>query len=65
MVPDALLGRVTSSGRVVVCAGMPLAVPLGGWIGRTLGLRAAVVIDGAIMTAVSLAIHPMAPRTSS
>lgn len=58
MVPDALLGRVTSSGRVVVYGGMPLGAALGGWIGRTLGLRAAFIIGGAIMTAVSLAITP-------
>src|SRR5918996_1369491 len=58
VVPDQLLGRVTSSGRVVVYAGMPLGAALGGWIGRTLGLRAAFVIGGAIMTAISLAITP-------
>jgi MFS family permease len=58
MVPDALLGRVTSSGRVVVYAGMPVGAALGGWIGRTVGLRAAFVIGGAIMTAVSVAIAP-------
>lgn len=58
MVPDALLGRVTSSGRVVVYGGMPLGAALGGWIGRTLGLRAAFVIGGVIMTAISLAIIP-------
>jgi hypothetical protein len=37
---------------------MPLGAALGGWIGRTLGLRAASVIGGAIMTAISLAITP-------
>jgi MFS family permease len=58
MVPDTLLGRVTSSGRVVLYGGMPLGAALGGWIGRTLSLRAAFIIGGAIMTAVSLAITP-------
>jgi MFS family permease len=58
MVPDALLGRVTSSGRVIVYGGMPLGAALGGWIGRTFGLRAAFIIGGAIMTAISLAISP-------
>jgi predicted MFS family arabinose efflux permease len=37
---------------------MPLGAALGGWIGRTLGLRAAFVIGGLIMIAVSLAIAP-------
>ena len=58
IVPNQLLGRVTSSGRVVVYGGMPLGAALGGWIGRTLGLRAAFVIGGLIMTAMSLAIAP-------
>ena len=58
MVPDGLLGRVTASGRVVVYGGMPLGAALGGWIGRMLSLRAAFVIGGAIMTAISLAVTP-------
>lgn len=58
IVPDALLGRVTSSGRVVVYGGMPLGAVLGGWIGRTLSVPVAFVIGGAIMTVISLAIAP-------
>ena len=38
--------------------GMPLGAALGGWIRQILGLRAAFIIGGAIMTAVSLAITP-------
>lgn len=58
MVPDKMLGRVTGSNRVIVYGAMPLGAALGGWIARTFGLRAAFVIGGVIMTAVSVAIAP-------
>jgi MFS family permease len=58
MVPDLMLGRVTGSNRVIVYGAMPLGAILGGWIARTLDLRAAFVVGGLIMTAVSLAIAP-------
>jgi predicted MFS family arabinose efflux permease len=58
MVPDQMLGRVTGSNRVIVYGAMPLGAALGGWIARTFGLRAAFIIGGLIMTAVSVAIAP-------
>jgi MFS family permease len=58
MVPDPMLGRVTGSNRVIVYGAMPLGAALGGWIARTFGLRAAFIIGGLIMTAVSVGIAP-------
>lgn len=58
MVPARLLGRVHSSGRVVVYAGLPLGAALGGWIARLHDLRAAFVVGGLMMTAVSFAVAP-------
>jgi MFS family permease len=58
MVPDLMRGRVTASNRLIVYGAMPLGAALGGWIARTFGLRAAFIVGGVIMTAVSLAIAP-------
>lgn len=58
MVPDRILGRVTGANRMVVYGAMPIGAALGGWIARTLGLRAAFIIGGLIMTAISLALAP-------
>lgn len=58
LVPTELLGRVTSSGRIVVYGAIPLGSALGGWLGNSFGLRAPYVVGGLIMAAASLALGP-------
>lgn len=62
MVPNRLLGRVHSAGRVVVYAGMPMGAGLGGWIASTWSVRDAFVVGGILMITVSLAIAPWLRR---
>jgi predicted MFS family arabinose efflux permease len=45
MVPDRLLGRVTSSGRVLIMAAMLVGTVIGGVVGATVGVRAPIWIS--------------------
>jgi MFS family permease len=54
IVPDALLGRVNATYRLLAWGTMPLGAALGGLIGETLGLAAVFWIFGALQAALIL-----------
>lgn len=57
LIPDRLLGRVTSAHRLLSFGAMPLGALLGGLVGRSLGLRAPF-----LLAAVGLAVLGLAAR---
>ena len=59
LVPDALMGRVVGTYRLVALGMIPLGSLLGGVLGSTLGLRAPFLIGGALLVAISLLALPV------
>lgn len=55
LVPDRLLGRVTSAHRLLSFGAMPLGALLGGLVGRSLGLRAPFLLAAAGLAILGLA----------
>ncbi|WP_331714507.1 MFS transporter [Auraticoccus cholistanensis] len=55
--PDELLSRVTASTRFLVMGGFPLGALLGGVLGEVLGLRATLVVSGALLTLAAVPLH--------
>jgi MFS family permease len=49
IVPDALLGRLNASYRLLAWGSQPIGALLGGLIGQTLGLQAVFLIAGAVV----------------
>jgi hypothetical protein len=49
VVPAPLLGRVTSSYRVIGLGAMPVGALLGGVLGRAYGLHAPYLISGVVL----------------
>lgn len=59
IIPDHLLGRVNSVYRFVGWGTMPLGAALGGFLGRTIGLRAPFVVGGVLILLLGLAMLPV------
>lgn len=59
LVPDAMLGRVTSLSRLVSWGSLPLGGALGGVVAHLLGLRAPMLIGGSVTALVGLAVAPV------
>lgn len=57
LVPDALMGRVSSAYRLIGWGGIPVGAALSGALGTAFGVRAPIFVGGAIMLA-SLALIP-------
>jgi len=57
-VPTELLGRVTSSYRVIALSAMPLGAAAGGLIAHTWGLHAPYLAGGIVLTAATLLAFP-------
>ncbi len=57
-VPTGLLGRVTSSYRVIALSAMPLGAAAGGLTAHTWGLHAPYLAGGIVMTAATLLAFP-------
>ena len=55
VVPASLLGRVTSSSRVLALSATPLGAELGGLLARGYGLHAPYLIGGSVLLAATLA----------
>ena len=58
IVPDHLLGRVVTSGRVLGWGAIPVGSALGGWIAATYGLRMPFFIGGASIALVGVLTIP-------
>jgi MFS family permease len=58
IVPARLLGRVTSSYRMIGLGAMPIGALLGGILGRTYGLHAPYLICGAVLLAAAAGSLP-------
>jgi MFS family permease len=70
IVPDGMLGRVTSVYRLIAIGAAPLGALAGGLLARAFGLGAPFWVAGALMTALALVTTPLfrrldIPRTSS
>jgi MFS family permease len=63
IVPDALLGRVTSAYRLVGLGSMPLGSAVGGLVARTLGRPATFVVAGSASGLGLLAALRWLPRS--
>jgi MFS family permease len=63
IVPDALLGRVTSAYRLVGLGSMPLGSAVGGLVARSFGLPATFVVAGAASGLGLLAALRWLPRS--
>jgi MFS family permease len=57
-VPAHLLGRVTSSARVLALSATPLGAEIGGLLARGYGLHAPYLIGGCVLLAATLAAAP-------
>lgn len=57
LVPDALMGRVSSAYRLIGWGGIPLGAALSGALGTAFGVRVPIFVGGAIMLA-SLVLIP-------
>lgn len=69
VVPDGMLGRVTSVYRLIAIGAAPIGALAGGLIARAFGLSAPFWAAGALMTLLALAVAPLfwrmdIPRTS-
>lgn len=66
LTPDALLGRVTASARVVTVGALPLGALLGGALGARLGLRPTLLVAAcwALLLPAWLALSPVGSRKS-
>lgn len=62
IVPDALLGRVTSAYRLVGLGSMPVGSALGGLLARGLGLSAPFLVGGVALLLTTLAALRWLPR---
>jgi predicted MFS family arabinose efflux permease len=58
LIPDALLGRVTSASRMIAFGAMPLGALAGGYIAKEFGLIAPWVVGGVLSLAVTLLTLP-------
>ncbi|HEU5271575.1 MAG TPA: MFS transporter [Jatrophihabitans sp.] len=58
VVPAALLGRVTSSYRVIGFGAMPLGALLGGGLARTYGLHSPYLVSGVVLLTATLGCLP-------
>jgi MFS family permease len=58
LIPDALLGRVTSASRMLAFGAMPLGALVGGYIAKEFGLIAPWVVGGVLSLAVTLLTLP-------
>ena len=59
LVPDALMGRVVSTYRLVALGMIPLGSLLGGLLGRAFGLRAPFLVGGVLLVAIGLLALPL------
>jgi MFS family permease len=59
LVPDALIGRVVSTYRLVALGMIPLGSLLGGLLGRAFGLRAPFLVGGVLLVAIGLLALPL------
>ena len=58
LVPDRLLGRVITSGRLLGFGVIPLGAATGGWLADTYGLRTPFLVAGLVTIAVGFATIP-------
>lgn len=58
LVPDRLLGRVVTSGRLLGFGVIPLGAATGGWLADAFGLRTPFVVAGVATIAVGIATIP-------
>lgn len=58
IVPDHLLGRVVTSGRVLGWGAIPVGAALGGWIAARYGLRMPFYVGGALMALIGILTIP-------
>lgn len=63
IVPDELLGRVTSAYRLVGLGAMPVGSAAGGLLARAYGLTAPFVVAGVVLLACTLAAVRWLPRS--
>jgi len=63
IVPDALLGRVNASYRLLAWGSQPLGALLGGLIGQAIGLQAVFLLAGAV-TALLLVARTIVTDTA-
>jgi MFS family permease len=63
IVPDLLLGRVTSAYRLVGLGAMPVGSALGGLLARWAGLPAPFVVGGVLLAGATLAALRWLPRS--
>lgn len=59
IIPDALLGRVTSAYRMIVLTGLPLGAFLGGLAAKHLGLASPFIGGGILLAIVAFLILPV------
>jgi len=59
LIPDALLGRVTSAYRMVVLTGLPLGALLGGLAAQRFGLASPFLLGGSALAVVALLTLPV------
>lgn len=59
IIPDRLLGRVTSAYRLFALGAVPTGALFGGAIARTFGLTMPYLIGGIVLTMMSFALLPM------
>ena len=64
LVPDRLLGRVITSGRLVAFGVIPLGAATGGWLADTYGLRTPFMVAGIVTIVVGLATIPFVTERS-
>jgi MFS family permease len=58
IVPEELLGRVTSAYRVVAYGAMPVGAAIGGFVGHAFGLRAPWIVAGVLLALASAVALP-------
>ncbi len=64
IVPDALLGRVTSAYRLVAFAAMPVGATLGGLLARAYGLAAPFTVAGVLLAGCTVAALRWLPASA-
>jgi predicted MFS family arabinose efflux permease len=62
MIPDALLGRVTSASRMISFGAIPLGSLVGGYVAKNFGLIAPWIFGGALSLCVTLLALPALVR---
>lgn len=58
IVPDRLLGRVISSGRLLGFGAIPLGAAVGGWVAHHFGLRAPFLLAGVASVLIGFGTYP-------